>query len=101
MFSWFLFDHRLRRFQCTGDGETDKWRQGVQELDKSVTIQSRVWYVTHTARALATANFSTSDAFASSASPEIINAGGPAGMSIIVNHKIGSFRTRPVLRARA
>lgn len=43
-----------------------------------------------TVRVFATAIFSASEIFASSAKPDITNAGGPAGIIIKLNHKIGS-----------
>jgi hypothetical protein len=49
---------------------------------------------------LAIVIFCVSDAFANSASPWITSAGGPAGMSIILNQRIGSDLSRVVFFAR-
>jgi hypothetical protein len=44
--------------------------------------------------------FSISETFPNSARPDMMRAGGPAGITIIVNHNIGSSRRKLVFRAR-
>lgn len=53
-----------------------------------------------TVKTLEIAIFSSPDTWPSSASPEMINAGGPAGMIIILNQRNGSERRTGVYLAR-